>query len=232
MLLEVKEINTFYGISHILFNVSMEIESREAICILGRNGVGKTTTLRSIMGLTFPRSGSIKFNGLDIMGKKPFEIAKMGIGFAPENRIIFPDLSTKENLEIARNRRAGGYWDNERVYNMFPILKKREKQLGGTLSGGEQQMLTIARALMGNPQLLLLDEASEGLAPLVRRELRAQLVHLKNEGISILISEQNASFVLPLSNRAYILEKGEVRWNGEVSELKKKSEIMKTYLGV
>ena len=232
MLLEVREINTFYGISHILFDVSLEIDKGEVVCILGRNGVGKTTTLRSIIGLTPPRSGSIVFLGVEIRGKQPFEIARLGIGFVPEDRIIFPDLTVRENLEMGIKRKDGGGWPLERVYEMFPLLKEREKQMGGTLSGGEQQMLTIARTLMGNPQLLLLDEPSEGLAPMIVKEVENQVRHLKTEGMPILLSEQNSNFIMKLSDRAYILEKGQIRWKGEVSELKDKPEIMKTYLGI
>ncbi len=232
MLLEVREINTFYGISHILFDVSLEIDTGEVVCILGRNGVGKTTTLRSIIGLTPPRSGSIVFLGVEIRGKQPFEIARLGIGFVPEDRIIFPDLTVRENLEMGIKRKDRGGWPLERVYEMFPLLKEREKQMGGTLSGGEQQMLTIARTLMGNPQLLLLDEPSEGLAPMIVKEVENQVRHLKTEGMPILLSEQNSNFIMKLSDRAYILEKGQIRWKGEVSELKDKPEIMKTYLGI
>ena len=232
MLLGVREINTFYGISHILFDVSLQIAEKEVVCILGRNGVGKTTTLRSIMGLTPPNSGTIMFRGVDIKGKHSFEIARLGIGFVPEDRIIFPDLTVRENLEMGIKRKDRGHWTLERVYEMFPILKHRKAQMGGTLSGGEQQMLTIGRTLMGNPQLLLLDEPSEGLAPLIVRELERQVRRLKTEGMPILISEQNSTFTLGLSDRAYILEKGRVCWIGEVTELKEKPEIMKTFLGV
>ena len=232
MLFEVKGINTFYSISHILFDVSMEIDKGEVVCILGRNGVGKTTMLRSIMGLTTPRSGSILFGGVEIRGKRPFEIARLGIGFVPEDRIIFPDLTVKENLGIASKGKDQAPWTFERVYKMFPILEKRQTQMGGTLSGGEQQMLTIARTLKGNPRLLLLDEPSEGLSPLVVKELENQVRSLKKDGMPILLSEQNSSFTLKLSDRAYILEKGEVCWKGDVRELKEKPEILKTYLGV
>ena len=232
MLLEVRDINTFYGISHILFDVSLEIDEGEVACILGRNGVGKTTTLRSIIGLTPPRSGSIVFRGVEIRGKQPFEIARLGMGFVPEDRIVFPDLTVRENLEMGVKRKGKGPWSLERVYEMFPILKERDTQEGGTLSGGEQQMLTIARTLMGNPQLLLLDEPSEGLAPIIIKELENQVRSLKTEGMPILLSEQNSSFIMKLSDRAYILEKGQVPWKGDVSELKDRPEIMKTYLGV
>jgi len=232
MLLEVKEINTFYGISHILFNISMEINEGEVVCILGRNGVGKTTTLRTIMGLTPSSSGSILFGGLDIRGKQPFEIARMGIGFVPEDRIIFPDLTVKENLEMGIKRKGKGHWPLDKVYKMFPILKQREAQMGSTLSGGEQQMLTIARTLMGNPRFLMLDEPSEGLAPLIVKELENRVRRLKTDGMTILLSEQNSNFTMRLSDRAYILEKGHVRWNGEVTELKENPDILKTYLGV
>ena len=232
MLLEVKDINTFYGISHILFNISMEINEGEVVCILGRNGVGKTTTLKTIMGLTPSSSGSILFEGFDIRGKQPFEIARIGIGFVPEDRIIFPDLTVKENLEMGIKRKRKGHWSLEQVYKMFPILKQREAQMGSTLSGGEQQMLTIARTLMGNPRLLMLDEPSEGLAPLIVKELTSQIQSLKTEGMPILLSEQNASFTLDLSDRAYILEKGHVQWAGEVDELRETPDIMKTYLGI
>jgi len=233
MLLEVRGIDTFYGLSHILFGVSLEIDEGETVCILGRNGVGKTTTLRSIMGLTPPRSGSIKFRGEEIKGKQPFKIAHRGIGFVPEDRIIFPDLTVRENLEIAvKSGKDGEEWTVEKVYSLFPVLEERDKQEGGTLSGGEQQMLTIARTLMGNPRLLLLDEPSEGLAPLLVRTIEEQINLLKTEGMTILLSEQSLSFALKISDRAYILEKGQVCWHGPASELKEKPEIMKNYLGL
>jgi branched-chain amino acid transport system ATP-binding protein len=236
MLLVVKEIQTFYGLSHILFGVSLEVQEGETVSLLGRNGVGKTTTFRSIMGLTPPRSGNIKLQGEEIRGKQPFEIARLGVGLVPEDRIIFPDLTVHENLEIAiqkgQKRRQAGIWTIEKVHRLFPILQERDKQWGGTLSGGEQQMLTIARTLMGNPHLLLLDEPSEGLAPLVTKAIGEQILALKKEGLTILLSEQNSSFALKVSDRAYILEKGQVSWHGQISELKQKPEIMKTYLGI
>ena len=236
MLLEVKEINTFYDLSHILFNVSLEIDKGETVCLLGRNGVGKTTIFRSIMGLTPPRSGSIKLHGNEITGKKPYEIARLGVGLVPEDREIFPDLTVRENLEIACKKRTKENqqedWTIEKVHRLFPILEDRDNQWGGTLSGGEQQMLTIARTLMGNPTLLLLDEPSEGLAPMVTKMIEEQIIVLKKEGFTILLSEQNSSFALNVSDRAYILEKGHVLWQGQVAELKQRPDIMKTYLGV
>jgi branched-chain amino acid transport system ATP-binding protein len=232
MLLKVDQIDTYYGISHTLFSVSLEIDRGEIVCILGRNGVGKTTLLRSIMGLTPPRSGAVLFKGRDIRGKQPFQIARMGIGFVPEDRVIFPALTVKENLEMGLKKERKGAWTFDRVYEMFPILGKRQDQMGGTLSGGEQQMLTIARTLMGNPDLLLLDEPSEGLSPLIVKELEVHVRRLKTEEMPILLSEQNSAFTLKLSDRAYILEKGEVRWEGEITRLKEKPEILRTYLGV
>ena len=236
MVLVVKEINTFYGLSHILFGVSLEVKQSETVCLLGRNGVGKTTTLRSIMGLAPPRSGSIKFMGKEIRGKQPFDIYRLGIGLVPEDRIIFPDLTVHENLEIGikkgKRRENTEGWTVEKVHRLFPILKVRDKQWGGTLSGGEQQMLTIARTLMGNPRLLLLDEPSEGLAPLVVRAIEEQTLLLKKEGMTILLSEQNSNFALRISDRGYILEKGLVAWQGSISELKGDSSIMKNYLGL
>jgi branched-chain amino acid transport system ATP-binding protein len=232
MLLEVKNINTYYGISHILFDLSLEVEKGEVVCVLGRNGVGKTTLIRSLMGLTVPRSGSILFNGVSIRGRRPFEIAHLGMGFVPEDRIIFPDLTVKENLEMGMKKNSRGPWTIDRVYQVFPILKTRQAQSGGTLSGGEQQMLTIARTLMGNPELLLLDEPTEGLSPLIVKELEGQIRALKEEGMTILLSEQNSKVTLNLSDRAYILEKGQVKWGGEVKMLREKQEILKQYLGL
>lgn len=232
MLLEVKNINTYYGISHILFDLSIEVEKGEVVCVLGRNGVGKTTLIRSIMGLTVPRSGSIMFNGTSIRGQRPFEIAHRGMGFVPEDRIIFPDLTVKENLEMGMKKGSKGPWNVDRVYQMFPILKTRQAQLGGTLSGGEQQMLTIARTLMGNPELLLLDEPTEGLSPLIVKDLEHQIRALKEEGMTILLSEQNSKVTLNLSDRAYILEKGQIKWEGAVQVLREKQEILKQYLGL
>jgi len=233
-LLEIENINTYYDLIHILFDVTLHVYNGETVCLLGRNGVGKTTTFRSIIGLTPPRTGSIKFNGKEIKGLKTHEISRMGIGLVPENRDIFPDLSVRENLEIAAKKSVlkKEEWNLDKVYNMFPILKEREKQMGGTLSGGEQQMLTIARTLMGNPILLLLDEPSEGLAPIIVKSIEEQIINLKKEGMTILLSEQNSSFALKVSDRAYILEKGHVTWTGYTSELKERPNILKRYLGI
>ncbi len=233
MLLEVKNINSYYDLSHILFDVSLDVNEGETVCILGRNGVGKSTTLRSIMGLTPPRRGSIKFHGKEIGGRQPYEIARQGVGFVPEDRLIFPDLTVLENLRIAIQKRTSSMtWTVEKIYGIFPRLQERQNQMGGTLSGGEQQMLTIARTLMGNPVLLLLDEPSEGLSPLMVRVIEEQLLMLKREGMTMLLSEQNSSFAQKVSDRAYILEKGHVCWSGPMSELKDNPAIMKEYLGV
>jgi branched-chain amino acid transport system ATP-binding protein len=232
-ILEVDKINTFYGLSHILFDVSLEIQKGETICLLGRNGVGKSTTLKSIMGLTPPRSGCIKFAGQDITDLKTHRIAHLGVGYVPEDRIIFPDLTVQENLEMGiKSAGKVGDWTIDRVYQIFPILMERKRQYGGTLSGGEQQMLTIARTLMGNPMLLLLDEPSEGLGPLIIREVYKQVNLLRETGITILLCEQKCDFGLTMANSAYILEKGHICWNGSCAGLKEKPDIIKQYLGV
>jgi branched-chain amino acid transport system ATP-binding protein len=215
-----------------LFGVSLQVDKGEVVSILGRNGVGKTTTLRSVMGLTPPKSGSIKWRSEEIAGKPPYQIAMLGIGFVPEDRRIFSDLTIWENLDVAikssRGKRGG--WTMERVFELFPDLKPIQNRKGGYLSGGEQQMLTIARTLMGNPELLLLDEPSEGLAPIVVQQLGEQISKLRQEGMTILLCEQNARFSMGLSDRVYILEKGEVRYQGSIADFKKDEEIYKTYL--
>jgi branched-chain amino acid transport system ATP-binding protein len=234
MILDVKEIHTFYGLSHILFGVSLGVDEKETVVLLGRNGAGKTTTLRSIIGLTPPRSGEISFYGQSITRRPGNEIAHLGIGFVPEDRRIFPKLSVWENLDVARKpgKAREVSWDFERVYHLFPILKTRQNQLGGTLSGGEQQMLTIGRTLMGNPDLLLLDEPSEGLAPLVVQDLGEQIRKLKAEGLMILLCEQNTHFSFPLSDRAYIIEKGSIQYQGKIAELQDSPTIKLRYLGI
>jgi branched-chain amino acid transport system ATP-binding protein len=234
MILEVKEIHTYYGLIHILFGISLGVDKGETVVLLGRNGAGKTTTLRSIMGLTPPRSGEIFFQGRSIAGNPANTTAHLGIGFVPEDRRIFPTLNVWENLDVARKQKSPGEkkWDFERVYDLFPILKDRRNQLGGTLSGGEQQMLTIARTLMGNPDLLLLDEPSEGLAPLVVQNLGEQILRLKAEGLMILLCEQNTHFSFPLSDRAYIIEKGSIPYQGTVADLESSPGIKMRYLGI
>jgi branched-chain amino acid transport system ATP-binding protein len=234
MALEVVAVNTFYGLSHILFDVSLRVGDGEVVALLGRNGAGKTTTIKTIMGLAPPRSGRVVWHGEDITGRQPFEIAARGIGFVPEERRIFPNLTVRENLEVGikpgrDGRRA---WTLERVYTLFPQLKELERRKGGYLSGGEQQMLTIARTLMGNPDLLLLDEPSEGLAPTVVEQLAHQIRDLKREGVSILLCEQNSAFALALSDRAYIIEKGVIRHEGPAAELPAHPEIMRAFLAV
>jgi branched-chain amino acid transport system ATP-binding protein len=225
-LLSVDHIETAYGLSRVLFGVSLEINSGECVCLLGRNGVGKSTTMRSIMGLTPPSSGRIAWKGQDITGWAPHRIARAGIGFVPEDRRIFAELSVWENLDVAG--RAGGrrgHWTVETVYELFPVLRELRNRQGGFLSGGEQQMLTIGRTLMGNPELLLLDEPSEGLAPLVVETLRVKIGELRDQGLTILLAEQGVEFSLSLADRVYVLEKGEVRHAGPAAELREDAAL-------
>ena len=232
-IIELSKINTFYGLSHILFDLTLTANEGETVSIMGRNGVGKTTTLKSIMKIIPLKSGSVKFFGQEITDLKTHKIARLGIGYVPEQRIIFPDLTIRENLEIGSMYSGSKKdWDFEEIYHLFPILREREKQEGGTLSGGEQQMLTIARTLMSNPTLLLLDEPSEGLAPLMVRIVYDTVGALKGGGMTILLCEQNADFCLGLSDRCYILEKGKVCWDGTTPELRDKPDIMMRFLGV
>jgi branched-chain amino acid transport system ATP-binding protein len=220
-LLEVHDIHAAYGSSRVLFGISLTVARGECVCLLGRNGVGKTTTMRVIMGLTPPSSGRIVFDGTDITGLPPHRIARLGLGFVPENRRIFAELTVWENLDVAA-RAAGrsGYWTVEAVYGLFPKLSELANRQGGFLSGGEQQMLTIGRTLMGNPDLLLLDEPSEGLAPLVVESMLEQVSRLKREGLTILLAEQGVDFSLALADRVYVLEKGAVRFAGAAAELR------------
>ncbi len=229
--LVVEEIYTFYGLSQVLFGVSLEVAPGECVCLLGRNGVGKTTTIRSLMGLTPPRRGRVVWKGRDITGKAPYQIAQAGLGFVPEDRRVFADLTVWENLDVASRNRRGG-WTVERVFDLFPKLSELVDRQGGFLSGGEQQMLTIARTLMGNPELLLLDEPSEGLAPLVVEHLREQIGRLKSQGLTILLAEQNVGFGLDLADRVYVLEKGQIRYQGTAREFREDESIRHQYLAL
>ena len=234
-LLELSHVDTFYDDSHILFDLSLTVEVGEVVCLLGRNGAGKTTTVRSIAGLTPPRAGRITLRGRDLAGLAPFRIARLGVGFVPEDLRVFPNLTVRENLEVARRTWGDGTpgaWTEERVFELFPILRERRRQAGGTLSGGEQQMLTIARTLMGDPEILLLDEPSEGLAPLVVETLRQQLGRLKASGLTIVLAEQNVRFVSELGDRVYILEKGMVRYQGSMAGFLADAEARQAYLAV
>jgi branched-chain amino acid transport system ATP-binding protein len=232
--LRVEAIHTAYGLSQVLFGVSLEVKAGECIALIGRNGVGKTTTMRSIIGLTPPVRGRVVWKGQDIARLAPHRICRLGIGFVPEDRRIFPELSVWENLDIARRAGANGRtsWREEQVFGLFPDLAEIRDRLGGVLSGGQQQMLTIGRTLMGNPELLLLDEPSEGLAPLIVEQLRQRVAELKATGLSIVLAEQNLRFVLALADRVYILEKGEVRFTGTPSDLQADSSIVHQYLTV
>ena len=233
-MLRVENIHTYYGLSHILFGVSLDVGEGEVVCLLGRNGAGKTTTMRSIMGLTPPKEGRILFKGMEIQGLPPHRIAKMGIGFVPGERRIFPDLTVRENLEIAEKPGSDGSfrWDIEKVYELFPKLREIECRRAGCLSGGEQQMLAIGRALMGNPDLLLLDEPTEGLAPVVVKTLEEQIRKLKETGISILLAEQNIKTAMNLGDRVYIIEGGRIKYHGSMEDFKNRPEIRERYLTV
>ena len=232
-LLSVEDIHTAYGLSRVLFGISLEVDAGECVCLLGRNGVGKSTTMRSIMGITPPRAGRVIWHGRDMTGAAPHRMARAGIGFVPEDRRIFAELTVWENLDVAaRAARRPGAWTIPRVCELFPILAERRDQRGGFLSGGEQQMLTIARALVGNPELLLLDEPSEGLAPLIVDLLREKIAELKAQGMTILLAEQGVAFSLALADRVYVLEKGAVRHAGPAAELREDHALLDRLLSL
>jgi branched-chain amino acid transport system ATP-binding protein len=231
VILEIDKVTASYGASQVLFGVDLNVEEAETVCILGRNGVGKTTTIKTVMGILKPRSGSIKFKGTDISGMARYKINRLGISYMPQGRQIFPNLTARENLILAE--RKGTHpdtdWTMPKIYQLFPSLKNREGSWGKSLSGGEQQMLCIARGLMQNPKLLLMDEICEGLAPIVVQELERVIKQLRDSGVSILIAEQNAKFAMAVSHRCYILEKGQVVYQGISSEIP--PEIFRKYLG-
>jgi branched-chain amino acid transport system ATP-binding protein len=232
-LLEVEDIHTAYGTSRVLFGISLDIKPGECVCLLGRNGVGKTTTIRSIMGLTPPSQGRVRFKGKDITGFEPYRLARLGMGYVPEDRRIFAELTVWENLEVAaRSANRTGRWSTDGVTDLFPKLGELRDRMGGVLSGGEQQMLTIARTLVGNPELLLLDEPSEGLAPVIVESLLAQVQRLKSEGLTILLAEQGVDFSLSLADRVYVLEKGAVRFSGAAAELRDNAELRNKLLAL
>jgi branched-chain amino acid transport system ATP-binding protein len=227
-MLRVNNIHTYYGLSHILFDVSLAVSKGEVVGLLGRNGAGKSTTMRSIMGLTPPKQGTITFKDRDISSKKSFLLVREGIAYVPGDRRVFADLTVDDNLEIPFSR--SNEWNLERVYDLFPPLAEIRSRQAGHLSGGEQQMLAIGRALMNSPELLLLDEPTEGLAPLIVRNLEEQILKLKEIGISILLAEQNVRSALKLSNRVYVIDNGRIRFEGTVEEFEANEEVKKRYL--
>ena len=229
-MLELRDVETAYGRSQVLFGVSLECAASQVISLLGRNGMGKTTTVKSIMGLCTPRAGEVRFDGKPIRGLPSYRIAKAGIGLVPEGRQVFPNLTVRENL-VATARR-GGAWTLERVFDLFPQLKERQGNYGNQLSGGEQQMLAIGRALMTNPRLLILDEATEGLAPLIRQEIYRSIAQLKAEGLSILVIDKDVRALTRVADRHYVLEKGRVVWSGSSAELAADRNLQHRYLGV
>ena len=232
-LLHLEDVHTSYGLSRVLFGISLEVNQGECVCLLGRNGVGKTTTMRTVMGLTPPSTGHVRFKAGDITGWAPYRVARAGIGFVPEDRRIFAELSVWENLDVARLAATRtGHWTIEAVFDLFPVLANLRDRQGGFLSGGEQQMLTIARTLMGNPDLLLLDEPSEGLAPLVVDALLAKIDALKAQGLTILLAEQGVDFSLALADRVYVLEKGAVRFTGAAATLKSDRALLDRLMAV
>jgi len=238
MLLEARDLNTYYGMSHVLQGISLKVDQGELVALLGRNGMGKSTTLKSIMGLVKPKSGSVVFQGKDITGYPPFKVARAGIGYVPEERRIFPNLSVLDNLEIGikggriANPDDPNVWTVERIFTHFIKLKERARQQGRFLSGGEQQMLTIGRSLMGNPALLLVDEPTEGLAPLLVKEVRNILEEINKAGVSILLVEHNIKVALSLAKRVYLMGKAHIGFAGTIEELNAHPETRAKYLEV
>jgi branched-chain amino acid transport system ATP-binding protein len=239
IMLSVERLSAWYGAARILYDLNFEVGRGEVVALMGRNGAGKSTTMKSIMGLVAKRSGDVRFNGRDISRLKPHEIARRGLGFTPDDRRIFVDLTVAENLDVGRqpprrfnDARPAPAWTPERLYKLFPNLAEMPDRLGGRMSGGEQQMLTVARTLMGNPLLVLLDEPSEGVAPVIVERMAATIVELKKEGLSILLSEQNVHFARLVSDRVYVLEKGQIRWSGTIDELEASVEVQRAYLTV
>jgi branched-chain amino acid transport system ATP-binding protein len=233
-MLEIEGLNAYYGRAHILHGVGFSMGRGEVLALMGRNGAGKSTTMKAVMGLVPPQAGRITFEGHTIVGREPFEIARLGIGYVPEERRVFSELSVMENLSVAqRPKREGApHWTPERLFQLFPNLGRMRDRPGGAMSGGEQQMLTIARTLMGNPKLVLLDEPSEGLAPVIVEEMAKTILALKGEGLSVLISEQNLHFAGSVADRATIIEKGLIRFTGTMDELKADDAVRAQYLSV
>ncbi len=231
-MLVLQDVHTYYGESHILKGISTEIKKGELVTLLGRNGAGKTTTLRSIMGIVPPKQGSIAFDGADIRGQKPHSIASLGVGYVPEERMIFPSLSVLENLSLPSKGSKGGLWELEKIYQYFPVLGQRADQKGSQLSGGEQQMLAIARILTMNLKLMLLDEPTEGLAPMLVREIGTILKEIRKTGITILLVEQNTRFATGVSDKHCILYNGQIVYEGSNDQFKADTEVQKRYLGV
>jgi branched-chain amino acid transport system ATP-binding protein len=238
-LLTVENLSAWYGAARILYDLTFEVGRGEVVALMGRNGAGKSTTMKTIMGLLAERQGLVRFNGTDISRLRPFEIARLGLGFTPEDRRIFADLTVTENLDIGRqpprtfpDGTPAPVWTPERLFALFPNLGEMPNRPGGRMSGGEQQMLTVARTLMGNPLLVLLDEPSEGVAPLIVEQMANTIVALKKEGLSILLSEQNIHFARLVSDRVYVLEKGQIHWQGPMADLDTNQEVQKAYLTV
>jgi branched-chain amino acid transport system ATP-binding protein len=238
-LLSAKGLEAWYGAAQILFDVDLEVRRGEVVALMGRNGAGKSTTLKAVMGMLAKRKGVLHFMGRDISTAQPFEVSRMGLGFVPEDRRIFTDLSVMENLAVGRQParnwpegQAAPAWTPERLFKLFPNLGEMRERPGGRMSGGEQQMLTVARTLMGNPYLVLLDEPSEGVAPVIVEQMAHMILELKAQGVSILLSEQNMHFAELVSDRAYVLEKGQIRYQASMAELAENDEVRRNYLSV
>ena len=233
-MLEIKGINSFYGKAHVLNDLRFDVARGQVVALLGRNGAGKTTTMKSVMQLVVPQTGSVTFQDTDITRMQPHKVAKMGLGYVPEERRIFTDLTVMENLEVGRQPAREGTvkWSEDMLFDMFPNLAERRTNRGKELSGGEQQMLTIARALMGNPSLILLDEPSEGIAPVIVEEMARVILRLKKDGLTVLLSEQNLHFAQAVADRVVIIESGTAKYQGTLAELNAKPEIRDTYLSV